>query len=130
MGVFLVKDGHNASASVVAFALVANYILNCIFYEFYKIRIDKGHDKLYSDYKYAYPATQKAIITWSMITSFNLFRFQYCCFFDSGKYKARLSQRMKYYKRMNRYTLFWITFVFVPILCAAAYNLFYTWPGR
>ena len=37
---------------------------------------------------------------------------------------------MKYYKRMNRYTLFWITFVFVPILCAAAYNLVYTWPGR
>jgi hypothetical protein len=130
MGVFMVKDGHNASASVVAFALLANTIVNCMFYEFYKIRIDKGHDKLYAEYKRAYPNTQKAIITWSMITSFNLFRFQYCCFFDSGKYKARLSQRMKYYKRMNRYTLFQVTFVYVPTLCAAAYNLFYTWSGR
>ena len=37
---------------------------------------------------------------------------------------------MKYYKRMNRYTLFWISFVFVPIICAALYNLFYTWSGR
>ena len=57
MGIFLLKDGHNASASVVAFALLANYILNCIFYEFYKIRIDKGHDKLYAEYKRDYPTT-------------------------------------------------------------------------
>ena len=91
MGAFLIKDGHNASASVLGFALLANYILNCIFYEFYKIRIDKGHDKLYAVYKEQYPTTQKQIMTWSMITSFNLFRFQYSCLFDSGKYKARLS---------------------------------------
>ena len=57
MGAFLVKDGHNASASVVAFALLANYIMNCIFYEFYKIRIDKGNDKLYAEYKRAFPRT-------------------------------------------------------------------------
>lgn len=31
---------------------------------------------------------------------------------------------------MNRYTLFQITFVFVPIITANIYNLFYTWPGR
>ena len=128
--IFLLKDGHTASGSVVALALVANYILNCVFYEFYKIRIDKGHDKLYADYKHGYPTTQKAIMIWMMLTSFNLFRFQYCCFFGSAKYKARLSQRMKYYKRLNRYTLFWISFVFVPIICAAMYNLFYTWAGR
>ena len=37
---------------------------------------------------------------------------------------------MKYYKRINRYTLFQVTFVYVPTVCASAYNLFYTWPGR
>ena len=50
--IFLLKDGHTASASVVALALVANYMLNCVFYEFYKIRIDKGHDSLYATYKH------------------------------------------------------------------------------
>ena len=73
--IFMLKDGHTASGSVIALALVANYILNCVFYEFYKIRIDKGHDKLYADYKQGFPATQKTIIVWMMLTSFNLFRF-------------------------------------------------------
>ena len=127
---FYIKDNHNASASIVAFALVCNTIVNCMFYEFYKIKIDKNSDKLYGEYKRTYPNTQKSIMTWSMLTSFNLFRFQYCCFFDSGKYKARLSQRMKYYKRMNRYTLFQVTFVYAPTLFAGCYNLFYTWSGR
>lgn len=36
----------------------------------------------------------------------------------------------KYYKRINRYSLFSITFVYVPTLVAASYNLFYTWYGR
>jgi predicted ferric reductase len=37
---------------------------------------------------------------------------------------------MKYYKRINRYTLFQITLVYVPTMAASAYNLFYTWYGR
>jgi hypothetical protein len=36
----------------------------------------------------------------------------------------------KSYKRINRYSLFSITFVYLPALVAAAYNLFYTWWGR
>ena len=37
---------------------------------------------------------------------------------------------MKYYKRLNRYTLFQITLVYVPTMAASVYNLFYTWYGR
>ena len=37
---------------------------------------------------------------------------------------------MKYYKRMNRYTLFQITGVYVPTFAASCFNLFYTWYGR
>ena len=38
--------------------------------------------------------------------------------------------RHKYFKRMNRYTLFQMTFVFIPVITANIYNLAYTWPGR
>ena len=37
---------------------------------------------------------------------------------------------MKFYKKLNRYTLFQITFVYVPTMAASVYNLFYTWYGR
>jgi hypothetical protein len=41
-----------------------------------------------------------------------------------------MGMRQKYFKRMNRYTLFQLTFVFVPIVTANLYNLAYTWSGR
>ena len=37
---------------------------------------------------------------------------------------------MKYYKRINRHTLFGITFVYLPVMAASVYNLWYTWSGR
>ena len=37
---------------------------------------------------------------------------------------------MKYYKRVNRYSLFQITFVYIPTIAASVYNLWYTWYGR
>jgi len=37
---------------------------------------------------------------------------------------------MKYYKRVNRYTLFQITFVYMPTIASSVYNLWYTWYGR
>ena len=37
---------------------------------------------------------------------------------------------MKYYKRVNRYSLFQITFVYIPTIAASIYNLWYTWYGR
>lgn len=41
-----------------------------------------------------------------MLTSYQLFRFTYCGMFGSPRYLARFSNRTKYYKRVNRYTLF------------------------
>ena len=36
----------------------------------------------------------------------------------------------KLYKRINRYELFQITFVYLLTMIAASFNLFYTWYGR
>ena len=43
---------------------------------------------------------------------------------------ALFENRMKYYKRINRYSLFQITMVYLPVFAASAYNLTYTWSGR
>lgn len=46
------------------------------------------------------------------------------------RYMVNLEKRMKYYKRINRYSLFQVTFVYLPIFAASCYNLAYTWSGR
>jgi len=69
-------------------------------------------------------------MNFSMLTSFQLFRFQYSGICGKEMYLARFENRMKYYKRVNRYTLFEITFVYLPVVAGSAYNLFYTWYGR
>ena len=43
---------------------------------------------------------------------------------------VRFENRMKYYKRINRYSLFQVTLVYLPALAASVYNLWYTWHGR
>jgi hypothetical protein len=65
-----------------------------------------------------------------MILSFQLFRLTYCGIFDEPKFSCKMGIRSKYFKRMNRYTLFQVTFVFIPVITANIYNFFYTWPGR
>lgn len=50
--------------------------------------------------------------------------------FDDPKFSCKMGIRAKYFKRMNRYTLFQVTFVFIPVITANIYNFFYTWPGR
>lgn len=72
---FLLKDGHNSSPLIIIFALVCNLILNCVFYEFAKSRLLGGNDKLFKEYQSNYRRTQKNILFWSMLTSFQLFRF-------------------------------------------------------
>lgn len=126
---FLIKDGHSASTLLVAFALVSNYVLNWIFYEFYKDRLLK-EDSHFNEYKEINKPAQNQIMNWSMILSFQLFRLTYCGMFNEPKFMCKMGIRSKYYKRMNRYTLFQVTFVFIPIITANIYNLFYTWPGR
>jgi hypothetical protein len=54
---FLIKDGHSASTLLVAFALVSNYVLNWIFYEFYKERLLK-EDNYYKEFKELHKKSQ------------------------------------------------------------------------
>ena len=67
---FLVKDSHNSSPILIAFALLCNYAINCVFYEFAKSRILHGKDKMFAQYTQEYKSTQKLVLTWSMLTSF------------------------------------------------------------
>jgi hypothetical protein len=46
MLVFLIMDKHTASASIVSVALLGNYTVNYLWYEFYTDRLKK-QDKLY-----------------------------------------------------------------------------------
>ena len=124
------KDGHSGSPILIAFALIFNYIINCIFYSFIKQRLINGKDPLYQEYCVNYGRTQRLILNWCMLTSFQLFRFQYCGLFGRQQFLARFENRMKYYKRVNRYSLFQITFVYIPTIAASVYNLWYTWYGR
>lgn len=128
--IFLLKDEHNSSPILVAVALVANFACNCIFYEFLKGRLLLGKDKQYNEYQQSFPRTAKAILNFAMLTSFQLFRFQYSGLCGKPRYMTRFENKMKYYKRINRYTLFQITFVYLPVIAASGYNLFYTWYGR
>ena len=104
--IFLLKDSHNSSPILIAVALVASYMCNCVFYEFLKARVLVGKDKLYNEYQTTFPRTSKMILTFAMLTSFQLFRFQYTGMCGKPMYFARFENRMKYYKRVNRYTLF------------------------
>ena len=79
--IFMWKDGHSGSPILIAFALIFNYIINCIFYSFIKQRLINGKDPLYQQYCVTHGRTQRWILNWSMLTSFQLFRFQYCGLF-------------------------------------------------
>ena len=68
--IFMLKDDHKSSPIIIAFALIANVTLNCIFYEFIKARVLHGKDKLFSQHQDVYKRTAKSIINWSMLTSF------------------------------------------------------------
>lgn len=68
--IFLLRDNHNSSPILITFALIANYIINCIFYDFLKTRILNGRDKLFAEYQKSFSATQKLIMNFSMLTSF------------------------------------------------------------
>jgi len=46
MLIFLIMDKHTASATIVSVALLGNYTVNYLWYEFYNDRLKK-HDKLY-----------------------------------------------------------------------------------
>jgi hypothetical protein len=100
-----VSDSYRASATVTGLAIVANYIINYWWFEYYKARIMQN-DKLYRAYKDANPHCQKAIVVLSLMTSFQLFRLSYSRLFDCAGMNAQLENREKYFKKMNRLTHF------------------------
>jgi len=50
--------------------------------------------------------------------------------FNLASFKADMLKNDKFFKRINRYELFQITFVYLLTIIASSYNLFYTWYGR
>lgn len=75
MLIFLIKDFHKASATMIGLALINNYIINMVWYNFYKERILTAKVNAiggytYGDYKNTYKCTQKTILIFSMITTF------------------------------------------------------------
>lgn len=111
MLVFLIKDYHKASATMIGIALINNYIINLIWYNFYKERVltqqpNAVGGMTYGEYKNTYKCTQKTILIFSLLTTFQLFRMQYCLLFGADQYNARFELTGKLVKRMNRYSLF------------------------
>ena len=68
--IFMIKDGHRSSPTMIAVALLFNLTLNCIFYEFLKARYLNGKDKGYTEYQNQYPRTSRWILNMSMLTTF------------------------------------------------------------
>jgi len=69
MLVFLIMDKHTASATIVSVALLGNYTVNYLWYEFYNDRLKK-HDKIYQAYRNKYPKMDRFIKFFAVLTSF------------------------------------------------------------
>ena len=65
-----------------------------------------------------------------MLTTFQLFRLQYSRLFNSPALSCTLELKDKFYVKLNRYSLIQLTFVYLPIIAANTYNLWWTWSGR
>lgn len=76
MLVFLIMDKHTASASIVSVALLGNYTVNYLWYEFYTDRLKK-QDKIYQEYRTKFPKTDRFIKFVAILTSFHFFRLIY-----------------------------------------------------
>lgn len=48
----------------------------------------------------------------------------------ADQYDASFSLRHKFFKRINRYSMLQISFVYALSMCTSGYNLYYTWYGR
>jgi len=66
----------------------------------------------------------------SLVVSFQFFRMQNCRLFNRKAFCCVLSNKEKYYSKLNRYSLVQITFVYLPVIAANIYNLIYTFYGR
>ena len=127
--VFLLKDQHKSSAALLIIALLINQMMNVFWFLYYRKKI-LPFDQSYQMYKKHYPKTQKAIIILGFVTTFQVFRLQYSKVFNIKALSCTLMLKEKYYKKLNRYSLMQITFVYLPIIAANCYNLYWTWYGR
>jgi hypothetical protein len=129
MLIFLIMDGHHASATLVSFAIFANFVINYLWYEFYNDKLYKN-DVMFQNFDRKWPKTTKGIKYTALLINFDFFRISYTHLFNLPQLKANMLKRDKNYKRINRYELFQITFCYLLVTVAASYNLFYTWTGR
>lgn len=105
MLVFLVRDGHQASATLVSLALFANWVINYLWWEYYNDKLYKN-DIPFQEFDALYPKTTKAIKILCLLINFDLFRISYSYMFDLPQLKADMLKKDKNYKRINRYELF------------------------
>ena len=127
--VFLLMDGHYASSTLVSVALFGNYVINYLWWEFYNDKLIKS-DLQYQLFASRFSRATKVINTLCLLLSFDFFRMSWSYLFNMDGLKADMLKRDKNYKRINRYTLFQLTFCYFLVLVAAGYNLVYTWYGR
>jgi hypothetical protein len=57
-------------------------------------------------HKKKYPKSDRCVKFIAVLTTFHFFRLIYSELFNADGLKAELTLRGKYYRRMNRYTLF------------------------
>ena len=127
--VFLIKDGHLSSAGIVIIAVILNYTLNVFWYLYYRKKV-VSLDTSYQMYMKHYPKTQRAVVIISLVSTFQFFRFQYSRMFNMKSLSCTFRLKEKYYLKLNRYSLIQMTFVYLPVIAANVYNLFWTWSGR
>lgn len=76
MLVFLIRDGHTASATLVSIAIFCNFVINYLWWEYYNDKLYK-RDSEYQDYCSQYPRTTSMIKLVSLLTVFDFFRMSY-----------------------------------------------------
>lgn len=102
---FLLKDKHLSSSGIVLIGLILNLVLNVFWYFYYRKKIVKL-DEHYQMYMKHYPKSSGAIVFFSFLITFQLFRLCYTRLFDIKSLSCDLQLKEKYYKKLNRYSLF------------------------
>jgi len=78
---FLIRDNHQASATLIAIALFANWVINYLWWEYYNDKLYKN-DKEFQDFSKKFPLTISFIKLVCLLVSFDFFRIIYSHMFD------------------------------------------------
>lgn len=76
MLVFLIRDGHTASSTLVTIAIFFNFVINYLWWEYYNDKLYK-RDTAYQEYCAQYPRTTALIKFVSLFTVFDFFRMSF-----------------------------------------------------